>query len=406
MKEKTRTILIPEYMQEFQCIGSACEDTCCAGWRVTVDKRTFQKYRTTRHPDLKAMLKENVKRNRASKSDADYASIKMDNSGRCTMLDGDNLCKIQKELGAELLSNTCAVYPRTFNKVDNIMEKSATLSCPEIARLALLNKNGIGFIEQQEPADTRGAISKNLGLKGREELFWELRIFAIRLLQDRRTTLDNRLIILGLFLQKLESLSLTERKKQLVSLQEGFEARIGNKEFLNSLEQLPTNLSFQISMCKNLLAYRAEASINSQRYVECVSEMIKGLEITDTVKNEVLIGNYQKAYKENYQPFIERHEYILENYLVNYIFKDLFPYDKGSFLDSFVMLVTNFALIKMHLIGMAKYHEELNVDLVIKLIQSYSKTIEHNQLYLTNVEKLLKDSGYSTIAHMVVLIKN
>lgn len=171
MKEKTRTILIPEYMQEFQCIGSACEDTCCAGWRVTVDKRTFQKYRTTRHPDLKAMLKENVKRNRASKSDADYASIKMDNSGRCTMLDGDNLCKIQKELGAELLSNTCAVYPRTFNKVDNIMEKSATLSCPEIARLALLNKNGIGFIEQQEPADTRGAISKNLGLKGREELF-------------------------------------------------------------------------------------------------------------------------------------------------------------------------------------------------------------------------------------------
>ena len=125
-----------------------------------------------------------------------------------------------------------------------------------------------------------------------------------------------------------------------------------------------------------------------------------------SIENEGLIKRYQEAYEENYKPFMEKHEYILENYLVNYVFKDLFPYDKATFMDSFVMLVINFSMIKMHLIGMAKYHKELNTDLVIKLIQSYSKTIEHNKTYFKNVEKLLEDSGYTTMAHMVVLIKN
>ncbi len=53
MKDTTRPILIPEYMKEFQCIGSECEDTCCAGWRVSVDKDTFMKYRQVENPDLK-----------------------------------------------------------------------------------------------------------------------------------------------------------------------------------------------------------------------------------------------------------------------------------------------------------------------------------------------------------------
>ena len=96
MEEKTSTILIPEYMKEFQCIGSVCEDTCCAGWQVTVDKGTFQKYRNTRQPDLKGMLKENVKRNRTSTSDESYARIVMDRSGNCTMLDGHRVYKKHK----------------------------------------------------------------------------------------------------------------------------------------------------------------------------------------------------------------------------------------------------------------------------------------------------------------------
>jgi len=404
--EKTRTILIPEYMQEFQCIGTACEDTCCAGWQVTVDKKTYQKYRSTRHPDLKGMLKENVKRNRTSQSDESYAHIIMESSGNCTMLNEERLCTIQKELGAEYLSNTCAIYPRTLNRVDNIVEKSATLSCPETARLALLNEEGIGFVEVQEPASTRGFMQKNLVLKGKEELFWELRIFTIRILQDRRTTIENRLIILGMFYQRVESLSLVERKEQLENIKQEFEKRIENEEFLTSINNLPKNLSFQLGMCKNLIQYRLTAKITSQRYMDCINEMIEGLAINDGLEEDMLIERYHEAYETSYKPFMEQHEYIVENYLVNYVFKDLFPYDKDTFFESFVMLVINFSMIKMHLIGIGNHNKGLNTKLAVKLVQSYSKTIEHNAEYLGNVKKLLKESGYTTMAHMVVLIKN
>ena len=45
-----RKILVPDYISSFACIGSECEDTCCAGWQVPVDKVTYQKYRKVTTP--------------------------------------------------------------------------------------------------------------------------------------------------------------------------------------------------------------------------------------------------------------------------------------------------------------------------------------------------------------------
>lgn len=406
MDKKTRTILTPEYMNKFQCIGSACEDTCCAGWQVDIDKRTYQKYRSTKHPDLKGMLKDNVKRNRTSTSNETYARIAMDSSGSCAMLDGERLCTIQKKLGSEYLSKTCAIYPRVFNQVDSILEKSATLSCPETARLALLNEEGIGFIEVKELDSSRGFTRSNMILKGREELFWELRIFSIQILQNRRVSIENRLIILGMFYQRVQTLSLTDRKEQLETIKNEFEKRIKNKAFLVSIENLPKSLKFQINVCKKLMEQRLTFQITSQRYMDCLLEMVEGLGVNEELEEKAVIKRYKEAYENNYKLFMEKHEYILENYLVNSVFKSLFPYNQATFFEDFVMLVINFSMIKIHLIGMGGYHNGLDTEIVVKLIQSYTKTIEHNRDYLQKVEELLKESGYTTMAHMVVLIKN
>ena len=52
-----REILIPAYYNKFSCIGSACEDTCCAGWKVSVDKVSFNKYRKITSGPLASLLK-------------------------------------------------------------------------------------------------------------------------------------------------------------------------------------------------------------------------------------------------------------------------------------------------------------------------------------------------------------
>jgi len=38
---------MPRYMERFRCIGPACEDTCCAWWGISVDRRAYDRYRST-----------------------------------------------------------------------------------------------------------------------------------------------------------------------------------------------------------------------------------------------------------------------------------------------------------------------------------------------------------------------
>ena len=45
-------------------------------------------------------------------------------------------------------------------------------------------------------------------------------------------------------------------------------------------------------------------------------------------------------------------------------------------------------------------------DIVIKLIQSFAKTVEHNPHYLKLIVDLLKKSEVTNLAYMVILIKN
>src|ERR1700739_3682469 len=44
LPERRREYFTPEYAGRFSCIGSACEDTCCTGWGVPIDRQTFEKY--------------------------------------------------------------------------------------------------------------------------------------------------------------------------------------------------------------------------------------------------------------------------------------------------------------------------------------------------------------------------
>ena len=400
-----REVLFSEYFKSFSCIGAACEDTCCAGWKVTVDKSTFQKYRNIRTPGIKEELKKNITRERSNPSDSAYGKIKMNEKNVCTMLTEEGWCRIHSELGEEFLCNTCAVYPRNFNKVESRIEKSLTPSCPEAARLILLNNEGITFIIDEEPIKENGLINGQLQSNDKQ-YFWDLRMFTIEMLQNRQQTLEVRLIIIGMFLQKIHNIKREDWSTQLKPLMDHYKNIFDNDEQIKLLLDLPQNLSFQMDMAKELLRFRLMEGVASQRYIDCVNDTLCALKLDDETNINESTELYNKFYSEYYAPFMSNHEYILENYAVNYVFKSLFPFDQPNLFESYVMLLVNISLIKLHLIGMAGQHKGLTTELVIKLIQSYAKTIEHNSNYLQNVRTMLKESGYSTMAHMIVLLKS
>ncbi len=142
--------LQPRSYHAFRCIGADCEDTCCVGWIVNIDKDTYDAYQLSDDPELGPRLHELVTINPAGTSDESYAHVTLSGSA-CPFL-SEGLCAIQKKLGERYLSIMCGRYPRGMNMVDDVLQRSLDLSCPEAARIVLLDPDPMQFDEEEGPA--------------------------------------------------------------------------------------------------------------------------------------------------------------------------------------------------------------------------------------------------------------
>lgn len=414
MSDNIRKLLQPQYLSTFQCIGPACEDSCCIGWRVQIDKETYQRYRECPDTDLRPQMDAKVKRHRTNAGESNYAKIKLNKDGSCPFIDADKLCSIQRKLGEDYLSVTCATYPRTVNTVNHVLEKSLTMSCPEAARLALLDPRLMSFDETVEEGSRHRHGGRVIDTADYKTIytplkyFWELRIFIIALIQNRAYPLWQRLIILGLFCRQLEAF-IDEGKVQEIPLLIGrYINYLEQGDFREELNAVPHELTIQMELMKEIADERVASGVTSKRFMECFAEFLLGIQYTAGSAKEDIGQRYAQAAQDYYHPLMEQHEYILENYLVNYVFKNLFPFDgEKRVFDNYVKLIVHYAMIKLFLIGMAGCHKEnFNTDHVVKLIQSFSKTVEHNAAYLKNILALLRANGFNTMPYMAILIKN
>ena len=401
-------------MQHFKCIGSDCEDTCCAGWGITVDKDTYKKYSNYRGRELKSIMEKSVKRNRNQPTNDNYAKIQLDDQGSCPFLAEDKLCKIHGSLGEDYLSVTCSAYPREYNIVNRVVEKAAAVSCPEIARLALLNPNIMEFVEVEESIISNTVYRRNIDFNDAkfkimpQNYFWELRVFTLQVLQAREYQLWERLVIIGAFYQSIQDAIEQGNIQEIPELISEYTNGIEAGAFDQTLQDVPVNEYVQMELLKEIINRKVEKGVSSERFVECFNEFVRGLKPNEQTSYPQVIENYVAAYNQYYLPYMEKNNHILENYLANYVFKTMFPFSKyEDVFENYVTMVIHYALIKMHLIGLAGFHKEsFSTDHVIKLIQSFGKAIEHNQTFIDDTMDFIKKNGLLNLSCMLLLIKN
>ena len=105
---------------------------------------------------------------------------------------------------------------------------------------------------------------------------------------------------------------------------------------------------------------------------------------------------------------MQRHPYLLENYLVNHVFRARFPVSKGGPLPSnplneYVFMCLEFSAIKGLLIGSAAHHRDaFSLEHVVKIVQSVMKALEHNGF----VSPAINWKGLSEPISMAALLKN
>ena len=147
---------------------------------------------------------------------------------------------------------------------------------------------------------------------------------------------------------------------------------------------------------------------------------MQGIEWTTKSSMDDIGRQHAEAFSRHYAPFMNRHEYMLENYLVNYVHRTLFPlapqesnrelgahHGSDSIRDQCLRLMVHYAIVQTVLIGLAGFHKaQFAPDHVIKVIQSFTKAFEHSLTFPERTLQILAEKGVETCAGLAMLITN
>lgn len=394
------------------------------GWIVNVDKPTYDAYQRCDDPELGPRLRELVTINTSNSSDDNYARITL-SSPACPFL-GEGLCSIQKKLGEEYLSVMCSAYPRVMNVVDDVLERSLDLSCPEAARLVLLDPSPMEFDEEKgAPRDPRlGHLSTLETGKDKSDKpylhFREIRGFAIWLLQYRAYPLWKRLAVLGSFCDQLQEMATAGQHSQIADVLEVYRDAVIRDLFDQALNTHLAQPAKQLELVLELIVGRIGSDFTPLRFRVCYQEFMQGVNWTAESSMDDIGERYVLAHSQYYVPFMAQHGYMLEHYLVSYVHRTLFPLgaqesSRGlsvgqaaqSVREQCMLMLIHYAIIQTVLIGLAGFHKtEFGTTHSVKAIQSFAKTFEHSVPFPERTLQTLADKDIKTCASLAILLRN
>lgn len=408
--------IAPKYMETFQCIGPECEENCCHGWRVSIDKQTFKRYRTIPIRDLGDKLKAMVVKTESPPNQYEHAHIRLDEKGACPFLDEKSLCEIQGKLGADYLSKTCQTYPRSYLRKEDEIYLYATLSCPEAARKSLLapdamdlvrlplpfaNESALPILSQIRKSTTNGDVVKALAPYIYETAFHIIRSSELRSWEA--------MTILGLMVRRM-SRRLAEREGDdlqaaIVETMIDFTNPGYLTETQAQVREIAIERKHQIKLLGGVLRayftkYRGRSS-----YRQTIADAMEGIGF-DENNLAGTEARYNDAEEKWFSPFDDAHPHILKNYLLNDMGKGAFPTGKDNLEKEFLNLAIRFSLIKMTLIGIAALKKEIFGEAdYVRVIYTLSRNIEHNTTFLNDLLELLEKDGLGSVATATLLMR-
>jgi len=400
--------LFGSHYLDFKCIGSECEDTCCAGWQVDVDRETYHHYKSNQHPELKNLFKTAVHRKKDKNTPKErFAVISLNPKGECAFLE-NGLCKIQKTLGHALLSDTCKNYPRQKNRFGAQHEYSLSLSCPEAARRILLEQEKMRFEEGEADSEEDALQSATHESPERFIVLNDMRALIIFTLQHRELSLDIRLLLVGLFLEAIDKQAYpldTRTVELLPKITDDFcQILLHGDKIERELRQLPSEDALRLKVFAAIMNTNPEGT--NRRFSTCLSEAAQGfLAETDTqLSTDEIVIRIKNVTKERLAPFLGKNSHILENYLVHIVFHGLFPFKNEPLLQQYVKLVCHYLIVKTCLLGMTAFHGQMTEEMAVRVIQSYSRLSEHNATYPSRVLSILQENGFTEFRKIFLLI--
>ena len=356
-----------KYMGKFKCIADKCPDHCCYGWDVSVDEKTYKLYKNKAPELLKAVV-----------SDGDDHSINKNGKDNSCIMMKDGLCGMQCKYGIKYMGDTCLLYPRIRNKIDNTIMVTASLSCPEIVRICLYEDDPFGI----EKGDlTRLSISAYIptGNGYSKDTILNTNQILIKFCDNKNISVESLMMQIISIAQQLEELPKNQWLKKIFLL---------SRESIN-YDKVAYSQENLYRFLRMIVGLNYPKRINRKRLYQVLDHLEKALEIKLDFENAKIIPSKKtsKIYQSLLQNWSEdsnlEAKEILRKYIKAHLAMRLFPYGKPStaLTDQIKIFALKFIFIKLNM--MLYMHTEgtpLTQDTIIMIIQSISRWLDHTNL--------------------------
>lgn len=331
----------PRYFSGFQCIGGKCPANCCHGWRISWSKAEIDKVLNAENisPELRELTENSFE---LCEGYEDRYLIAFLDSKKCPFETEDGLCKIQKELGAEYLSNTCTVYPRTnINMADSIY-RYCHMSCPVIMKRLLDDGKCMNLVNASMENDIGkivNTVNEYEDLKNHAEQKYRVEIFDFfyELISDKNLEVENAILLGALAAEALGQL-VTEKRYELIPDEvEMLHKAIRTTDMVQSVKNAPPHVPAKLAFLPWVAENIAE---------NAATPLLNGKDGTPNIE-------LYKLGEENLRKTLKGREHFMRNIALQLLLELDVPFKvpNRSILDNYALFVTAFACVKLNLIA-------------------------------------------------------
>ncbi len=352
----------PTYYKKFACIAEKCSDTCCAGWAVVADAESLEKYR-----NIGDSFGMKIKQCLAVDEDGDTVFTPVNN--RCPFLLDSGLCEMYIKLGHDSLCRTCRQYPRHITYFGARQETGISFSCPEAARIIMQSSDPIAFETEETDAPLMPTDID-------PELYFTLldaRKKAIDILQDRNFTISRRICA---FIEFSQAIDKPVRYFDYASIRD--------------------------AVSRNYFDYKP-FSFSQRRKNSTLKKLfsdLKELEMLDKSWKTTLEGA-EKAEASDYLKSHTRNEWEYEHLMIYFVFR----YFMTAVFDGDLLTKSKLAAVSFITITKLQAYENADKSARTKIIQRFSKEVEHSASNMETINKSMKKSRCYSAENLINIIQ-
>ena len=301
-------ILQPKYVADFRCDGSKCNAKCCGNkWRIEIDVDTYKNYQRIKNPVMRKKILSSIK----PSTNRIGFEINFAEGKSCPLLCDDNLCYVQRNLGEEVLSNTCKRYPRIAKNIGKYQFRFLSMTCPVAAEKALFSSDSMNIQQVDIEKDTAAwelvaNLGKNVNIAD-EMATIHIIMGGLSILQNVSYTFEQRLVLLGLFLDRVEDC------QQDVETVAGLIDYYNSGEFQQGISGLWDNWQYYPAAHKQFMAGIFKVLEREKKLNSIIPWLASNFD-------------YDEMYNEKYQAINDSLGIVLERYWQHEWLYNVFPF--------------------------------------------------------------------------------